>query len=169
MIKKKLMPVLVVLAYLSVLGVQVEASEVTVSGSSGVTAESATSFVVDSSILGGDLIVSVPAEIGLTYKSSQEKFTGGDVISAKGGLESSKKLTIKAPLSINYNNSSGKTALGNVVFGNNGTESWSSAELLQGTVTPVTKPINITVNKGSITDLGTYSTRVTYYINVENI
>lgn len=168
---KKLLSVLLAGMMLVSNGVTVLASEVDVSGgtASGTTP---TSFEVDTSVLGGDLVVSIPAEMVLTYNTDDEQFKNEDVVSAKGRIRANKKLQVKTPTSIEYSNGDDNSikVAGTVAFGitsdNLQVTEWSASELLDSLTVLSSKDITATVEKDDISYIGTYSTNITYDINV---
>lgn len=153
-------------------GVVAFASDVSVSGDTA-TGSTPTSFEVDTSILGGDLVVSIPAEMILNYDSASGKFTNTDVVTAKGRITASKRLKVQVPSEIEYENADDATIKvnGSVDFGTTSMNNmeigyWTAAELLSGLTTPVEKDIVVDVNKADISYIGTYSTNITYNISV---
>lgn len=154
-------------------GVLAFAADVPVSGGTA-TGSTPTSFTVDASVLGGDLIVSVPADMTLTYDSASSTFKSDDVVSAKGRILTSKKLEVKTPTSITYKNADDNsiTVPGTVTFGSaSGSDQvteWSAAELLASLTTLDERDISASVNKSDISYIGTYNATITYNINVVN-
>ena len=170
---KKVIVALLTGALLMTNGLTVFASDLDVSGGTA-TGSTPTSFEVDTSILGGDLVVSIPAEMTLTYDSEKEKFVDEDFVSASGRILASKKLVVKTPTNVTYKNTDDNaiTVDGTIAFGvvvdADGVENWSAAELLTGLTTPVEKGITATVEKADISYIGEYSTAITYNISVVN-
>lgn len=170
---KRLVAVLLTGIMLMSNGVVAFASDLSVSGGTA-SGSTPTSFEVDTSILGGDLVVSIPAEMVLTYDSANEKFTNTDVVTAKGRITASKRLEVQVPSEIEYENADDTTikVSGSVDFGSTSMNNmekgyWSAAELLTGlTATPVERDIVVDVNKADISYIGTYSTNITYSISV---
>lgn len=134
-----------------------------------------TDFVVDNTILGGDLIVSIPAEMILSYDADNEVMVEADYVSASGRCSSTSNLEVKTLTSITYANDADNSieVPGTIEFGVTSdayqiTE-WSAAELLTGIKNiddRVKKNITASVLKADIDFVGTYSTTILYNISV---
>jgi len=134
-----------------------------------------TDFVADSTILGGDLIVSIPAEMILTYDAENSVMTKTDYVSATGRCASTSKLEIKTLTSITYANDADNSISvpGTIAFGTTSGDyqvtDWSAPELLTGVKTPanvVKKNITASVQKDDIDYVGIYGTSILYNISV---
>lgn len=134
-----------------------------------------TDFTVDNLILGGDLVVSIPAEMILAYDSDKEIMTKEDYVSATGRCASTSKLEIKTLTSITYTNEKDNNIKvpGTIAFGTASEDyqitEWSALELLTGVKIPadvVKKNIAASVLKSDIDFVGTYSTTILYNISV---
>lgn len=81
--------------------------------------ETLTKFEVDNTILGGDLIVSIPAEMTLEYDATSETMTKADYVSASGRCGANQKLEIRTATSITYKDDKKAeiTVPGTVAFG----------------------------------------------------
>lgn len=143
------------------------AADVSVSGDSA-NGQTPTSFTVTTDMLGGDLVVTIPDNMTLTYDSTNKKFEDSDTVSAKGNINPSKKLTISAPTSVTYvhEDESSVNAKGSVSFGTSGTETWSAAQLKTSLTTLDSRDIKSTVPLTEVDYIGTYSTNITYSISV---
>lgn len=154
-------------------GVVAFAADVPVSGGTA-TGSTPTSFTVDNTVLGGDLVVSVPADMTLTYDSSSSTFKSADVVSAKGRILASKKLEVKTPTAITYKNDDDNsiTVPGTITFGSvSGSDQlteWSAAQLLTSLTTLDSRNITASVNKNDISYIGTYKATINYNIDVVN-
>lgn len=170
--RKSLIATLVASVLLLTSGVSVfAASDVNVSGGSA-TGSTPSSFSVDTSVLGGDLVVTIPAELTLTYDSASGTFKTTDVVTANGRILASKKFEVKVPSTVTYKNQDDNaiTVDGAIGFGTTSgsyqIEEWSASELLTSMTTPVNKNISATVNKDDIDYIGTYKATVTYDFSV---
>lgn len=154
-------------------GISVFAADANVTGGT-TTGSTPTSFVVDSSVLGGDLIVSVPADLTLIYDEDTGTFINDDVIIAKGGITADKKLEVKTPGTVTYVNGEDNaiTIDGVVTFGNASGDDmvteWSATELYANVKNPVGKPISVEVDSEDLVCIGSYSTTITYNFSVVN-
>lgn len=137
--------------------------------------ETLTKFEVDNTILGGDLIVSIPAEMTLEYDATSETMTKADYVSASGRCGANQKLEIRTATSITYKDDKKAeiTVPGTVAFGvaeaDKQLENWTAVELLTGVKTPdsiVKKDISATVQKSDIDYIGSYSSVIQYNITV---
>lgn len=135
-----------------------------------------TSFVASAEMLGGGLVVIIPDEIPLTYEDSVQAYTNDSSVIAKGYVDVGKYLEVSVLTDVTYTHDilSIITADGTVTFGNTDgayqiTE-WSQTELKtkddSNTVVGVTKPLNVSVPKANIVDIGTYSSVIDFYINL---
>lgn len=165
-LKQLLLGIAVTILTLSSNGLFAYASEITVTGDT-YSGSFESNFVIDDSVLGGDLIVSVPAEMVLSYDSSSDTFTKSDVVTAKGGIVSSKRLEITVPTTVVYSNKKSDVVNvdGSVTFGTNGVDKWMADELRSSTI-PVERDISVSVDKNDISYTGTYSTTINYTISV---
>lgn len=169
--RKSILAALLTTVLLATNGVSVFASNVNVIGDTA-TGNTPTSFEVDTNILGGDLVVSIPADLTLTYDSASGTFKDTDVVTANGRILASKKLEVKTPTTVTYKNEDDNsiTVDGTIAFGTTsgdyGVEEWSASELLTSITSPVEKDITATVNKTNISYIGTYKATVTYNISV---
>jgi hypothetical protein len=127
--------------------------------------------------LGGEVVVSVPAELVLgADANSNAILTKKDIVSARGRLRANQKLSITTPTSISYANGDDNTVTvpGVVAFGttsgDNQLAEWSAAEMVKGVkegeVGIVHKDISSTVQKEDIDYVGTYTTNLLYSIQV---
>lgn len=138
----------------------------------------------DPDVLGGDLIVSVPAELRLAYTSGGSTLTKEDKVYAVGRVKVSQNLDVKTPTNINYvaddavtdEQKAEATVPGVVAFGttdgDNQKENWTAQELLKGvgktSVTEGTdKAISSTVQKSDIKYIGSYTSVIDYNINLK--
>lgn len=137
--------------------------------------ETKTDFVVDRTILGGDLIVSIPAEMILEYDSGSETLAKEDYVSATGRCISTSKLEVKTLTSITYANEADNSIKvpGTIAFGTTSdtyqVTEWSAAELLAGvknTADIAKKDIKASVLKSDIDFVGSYATSILYNISV---
>lgn len=164
---RKSLAALVAVMMLITSSVNVFASDIDVSGDSA-SGQTATSFTVTTDMLGGDLVVTIPDNMTLTYDSINKKFENADKVTAKGNINPSKKLSIKAPTSVTYlhEDDNSVDAVGTVTFGTSGTETWSAAELKTSLTTADSRDIKSTVPMSEVEYIGTYSTNITYNIAV---
>lgn len=127
--------------------------------------------------LGGEVVVSVPAELVLGADAgSNAILTKKDIVSARGRLKANQKLSITTPTNIAYANGDDSTVTvpGVVAFGaasgDNQLAEWSAAEMVKGVKEGeagiVHKDISSTVQKVDIDYVGTYSTNLLYSIQV---
>lgn len=81
----------------------------------------------------GDITVSIPDSIELTFDSVNNKYAtdSSDKVYAYGYLDTDKKLEISTATTTTFTNSTSNLT-GNVTFGTAGVASWSSSELLAG-------------------------------------
>lgn len=138
----------------------------------------------DPDVLGGDLIVSVPAELRLAYTSGGSTLTKEDKVYAVGRVKVSQELEVKTPTNIDYvaddattdAQKAEATVPGVIAFGvadgENQKEDWSASELLKGvgkaSVTEGTdKAISSTVQKSDIKYIGSYTSVIDYSINLK--
>lgn len=128
-------------------------------------------------VLGGNLVVSVPAEMNLAGSSSDNQYIlKEDVIYARGRVGAANKLSVTTATVINYVNDddSSVTVPGEVIFGttsgSNQVEEWKAAELVKGVKEGedglVSKDITVRVKKDAIDYKGGYSTALLYNIEV---
>lgn len=136
-------------------------------------------------VLGGDLIVSIPAELRLAYTSNGATFTKEDKVYAVGRVHSTDYLKILTPTNIEYTPDDATEELlaanpearvpGVISFGdtenNNQTSKWLASELLlgvgKGSVTEGTgKAISSTVQKSDIKFIGSYRSVIDYNITL---
>lgn len=137
----------------------------------------------DEDVLGGDLIVSVPAELRLAYTSGGSTLTKSDEVYAVGRVKVSQNLDVKTPTNIEYvaddavtdEQKADSAVPGVVAFGEedgeNQKENWTAKELLVGvgksSVTDGTgKDISSTVQKSDIKYIGSYTSVIDYNINL---
>ena len=165
-----------------------------VEGTTG-TGTSDTMFDVDNDILdegkpddvlGGDLIVSVPAELRLAYTSGGSTLTKSDKVYAVGRTKVSQVLDVKTPTNIEYTaddatdeiiaNDPAAKVPGVVAFGvaegDNQKENWTAKELLVGVGKPSVdqgtgKNISSTVQKSDISYIGSYTSVIDYNITLK--
>ena len=128
-------------------------------------------------VLGGELVVSVPAEMTLAGSSSDNQYLlKEDVIYARGRVGAADKLSVTTATVISYVNGddSSITVPGEVVFGitsgSNQVEEWKAADLVKGVKEgedgSVSKGIAVRVRKNAIDYKGSYSTVLNYNIEV---
>lgn len=128
-------------------------------------------------VLGGKLVVSIPAEMILTTtEGSNSVLTKADTVSARGRMHANEKLSVLTATDIDYVNADDNsvTVPGVVAFGaesgDNQLTEWSAAELVKGVKEGeegiVTKDISSTVQKADIDYIGTYATNILYNISV---
>ena len=146
-----------------------------------------TSFEATTDILGGDLIVSIPAELVLepdATDSTATKFSKSDVVSAKGRISAVKKLSVSIAdidtnsttegIQVNYAlaDDSSVLAEGTVAFKDdttsNGVREWSASELLTSLTTLDSRDISVEVPKENVSYIGDYSTTITYTIQLQD-
>lgn len=151
-------------------------------------AKTPTSFYADTSILGGDLIISIPAELILVPDASDTsatKFSKTDVVSAKGRASANATLSVSVVendtnsstdgIQIDYANKKDATikAEGTVSFKDddkeNGVREWTAAELLASLTTLDARDITVEVPKDNVDYVGTYTTKILYKVTYTEV
>ena len=132
------------------------------SGDTG-TQEVQSSFDVTANDLGG-LLVSIPAEIPLTYNKGSSNYSGKDSIKVAGYLDNDLRVKITTPDTVEYINSS-NTLTGSVSFGEENVGYWTSEECKSGVVQ---KELGITVSDLDTIHTGEYSGTLSVNISVES-
>lgn len=164
--KKKLLIALLTGAMLITSGVSAFASNISVTGSS--TGSTPSSFVATDDMLCNDVVVTIPAELILTYNSSTKKLTDSDVVTAQGEIKSGKHLEVSVPTSITYQNAaaSSVTVNGALNFGSNGKEKWTPSQV--ETSSGNSRQITSTVDAHDLEYAGTYRATITYNFSIVN-
>lgn len=165
--KKKVLAGLAIMSMLMANGISVFASN-DINVSTDTTGNTQLNFTVTPDMLGGDLIVSIPAEMTLFYNSSTGKFVKSDYVSAKGGIAPDHHLEVSAPTSVTYTHKD-KSSIkvnGSIGFGNNGKEVWSAEQLIDGLVTPQKRDVTASASISDIKYVGNYGTNLVYNIQI---
>ena len=133
-------------------------------------------YIEDIDVLGGTLVISIPAEMELKYDSSLNEYIKTDSIYASGRCGVTKQLNVETPRYITFVNGEDngvKIDNGLVEFGTpvaddseSTREQWSGAELREGLTSPVRKNISVSVDKREIDYLGSYKSVITYHITM---
>lgn len=134
----------------------------------------ATNFSVDSSVLGGSLVVVVPDNVNLTKNG--EVFTGTGKVYAEGVTSPTKMISVSTDETVTYTNQSKDsiTVDASVTFGTNGVATWDATTLkdnidIEAEADKVGYDITSTVQVSDIDYIGTYKTNILFNISlVEN-
>lgn len=142
------------------------ASDISVD-SDTVTGYTPAEFFVDEDVLGGGVVVTIPASLELSQNQSGN-FVANDVVSAYGNMNPSKLLSISTSNEITYVNQDDEeiTATAAVTFGMDGIEDWT-AEQTKNSITKLDKrKINVTVAQEDIKYIGDYTSTVYFDISM---
>lgn len=147
-------------------GVSVFASDITVSGNS--IGSTPTSFIATEDMLCNEVIVSIPAEMVLTYDSATKKLSDSDVVIAKGDIKSGRHLEVSVPTNITYKHvaSESITVNGVLNFGTNGVEEWTPSQV--GSSAGDSRQISSVVDAHELDYTGTYKATIIYNISIVN-
>lgn len=134
----------------------------------------ATNFSVDSSTLGGSLVVVIPDNVNLTKNG--EVFTGTGKVYAEGVTTPTKMISVSTDETVIYTNQSKDsiTVDANVTFGTNGVATWDATTLkdnlsISAEADKIGFDITSTVQLSDIDYIGTYKTNILFNISlVEN-
>lgn len=160
--KKKVIGFGVLLSVLLWGRLPVHASDVPVTDST--TGSTPTSFVATNDMLQNNVIVSIPAEMILTYNASTKKLTDADYVSVRGDVKSGKHLEVSVPTNVVYR-SSNAYVNGVITFGSGGTEKWTPSQV---SASNNSRQITSTVNAYDLDYAGNYSTTITFNISIVN-
>lgn len=142
------------------------ATEIAVSDTT--TGTTPTSFVATNDMLQNNVVVSIPAEMVLTYNATTKKLTDTESVSVRGDIKSGKHLEVSVPTNVAYQ-SSGNYVNGVLTFGTTsggrGTETWTPT---QASSSSNSRQITSTVNASDLDYAGTYSTTITFSISIVN-
>lgn len=134
-------------------------------------------YAEDVSVLGGTLVLSIPAEMELAYDASTGAYMKTDSVYASGRCGMKKRLDVQTPQHITFVNNdddsvvieNAKVTFGSAVSDGSMQEQWSATELREGIGSPVGKSISVAVDKAAIDYLGSYNSLITYNVSlVEN-
>ena len=135
-------------------------------------------YAEDVSVLGGTLVLSIPAEMKLAYDPELGDYIKTDSVYASGRCGMKKRLDVQTPQHITFVNNdddsvvieNAKVTFGSAVSDGSMQEQWSATELREGIGSPVGKSISVAVDKAAIDYLGSYSSLITYNVSlVENL
>lgn len=140
----------------------VHAADIPVTDST--TSSTPTSFVATNDMLQNNVIVSIPAEMILTYNASTKKLTDADYVSVRGDVKSGKHLEVSVPTNVAYR-SSNAYVNGVITFGSGGTEKWTPSQV---SASNNSRQITSTVNAYDLDYAGNYSTTITFNISIVN-
>lgn len=144
-------------------------------------------FEVDSSMLGGNLVVSIPADLNLAYDAGTQTFAKDDYVTVKGSIAATKKVDISVveenTWTIQETMAVPLTASGTVVIGTDPaanktvgnvtadmtTITYSATEVRQSNVTPDQRPVKASVALADVPTIGTYKTAINFFIEVKDI
>lgn len=161
----------------------VHAADVTVTGDSS-TGTTESTFAVTSDMLGGDLVVSIPADLDLTLDAGQGKFLKEDYVTVKGNIEATKKLDISVAedntWTIQETMSNPLTCSGIVKIGSEAsaektigsvtadmtTITYTASEVRASNSVSDNRPVVAEVTLDDIPTIGTYKASVDFYIQV---
>lgn len=136
------------------------------------TGQTETRFEVTSEMLGENVLVSIPAEMTLTWNKTNSTLEAKDYVSAKGKLFDNKHLEITTADSVTYKKVNAPTVevQGTITWGivtnHTGVENWTATELES---TPITKKsIGAVVNLSDVSSIGDYSANIVYTIKIVN-
>lgn len=138
------------------------ASDIPVTDST--TGYTPTSFVATNDMLQNNVVVSIPAEMILTYNASTKKLTDTDSVSVRGDIKSGKHLEVSVPANVSYYSSKANVN-GTLTFGSGGTEKWTPSQVSSSNNS---RQITSTVNASDLDYAGTYSTTITFNISIVN-
>lgn len=144
---------------------EVEAAEVTETGTSSTDSSFSSADLFD-----GELIVMIPDEVNLTLNDEGTAFEGTGFVTAWGVAASSTVLNVTTETNITYEHalSSSITANASVGFGTDGTASWDGTTL-RSNVDATQKAgydVTATVNLEDVPDIGTYNSVIPFNIEL---
>lgn len=134
------------------------------------TGSTPTSFIATDDMLQNDVIVSIPADMILTYNSSTKKLTDSDIVTARGDIKAGKHLEVSVPTSITYQNKASSSIDVNgvlnfgSVFNNRGVEKWTPSQVSSSAGD--SRQITSTVNAYDLEYAGTYKATITFNISI---
>lgn len=171
--KKKLYSALALaLAFTSVLGGTMPAHAEGLSEEGDTTtAQTSFSFTTESDNLGG-IIISVPETMVLQWDEDAETYNANDSVSAYGYLGSSLQLEIKAPGQVQFSNQDVAEAaglIGNIDFGDDNTQYWSSEQLYAGVADSTAidaRAVTCAINDKTGIQVGTYTGKTDFTITI---
>lgn len=136
--------------------------------SDATTGTTPTSFVATNDMLQNNVVVSIPAEMVLTYNATTKKLTDTESVSVRGDIKSGKHLEVSVPNNVAYQ-SSGNYVNGVLTFGTSsggrGVETWTPT---QASSSSNSRQITSTVNAADLDYAGTYTTTITFSISIVN-
>lgn len=128
----------------------------------------------DVDLIGGGLVVTIPAEMELTLDGEKKNFTDLDQVTATGNISLKKHVEVAAPTSITYKNEDDQSIQvnGAVTFGENGKQTWSAYETQQGVTrkdqvaNPVSHDISVNVSVDDVDYIGLYKSQIDFDIKL---
>lgn len=150
--------------------IPVYADELTVSEGT-ITQAVESGFVVEESNDGEGLIVSIPANLTLTYDEDAGMYICHDEVSARGIIDINKQLEISVAETVTYINvdSPSTTVVGAVDFGADGTEVWTADEIAASNDNLDSRDITVSVSKENLKYSGTYTSELVFNIELIDV
>lgn len=124
-------------------------------------------FNANEDVIGGGLVVEIPAALNL--EKADTTYTAKGSVSAKGNIPVTKNVTVSAPTQITYSNDddAAVTVDASIAFGSDGTNTWTPQETRQGVKgDTVSHDIDVNVPIDSIKYIGHYTSIVDFNVSL---
>ena len=141
-------------------------------------------FTATAENLGGGLVVSIPADLDLTWDAGSSSFIKSDYVTVKGNVAATKKVDISIPTYVDWALQGGAStshpASGTVQFTTKvpaqktisdvtdymTTETYTAEQVRTSNTTPDQRTLKASVSADTIPVIGEYKATVTFYIEI---
>ena len=149
--------------------VPVYAQDIIMDDSKTATGSALSSFDVDASVIGGGIVVSIPSSLDLVYDVETKQYICEEEVSARGLIEEEEVLTVTVDTEVIYTHATKEDvfATGTVMFGVDGTETWTAEEMSASMDELDAREIIITVDAEELEFIGNYATEMFFDISIQ--